>query len=292
MKTGALPFVLPPSQSHSVTLVIPALNEEGNLEQLLFNIEEAFQNLGFTLPVLLIDDGSTDNSPQILIGLHQRYSFLKVIRHPHRRGVTGVWKTALSQVTTDWIFWGQADLESDFRTDLPLLLKACVPEVDAVAGWRQKRGDGKVLASALANFSCRLVFSLKIHDMNWIKLVRRDLLCNLPVELVTHRYLLAILAAQGYHVTEIPTPWHPRYSGTSKFGKGRLISSALDFVKLWQWFRNEGHLINQAHPVGIVAQSDDMTVNAKDKEVPCPGSKNTLLSRRCKSAKLSFPSDG
>lgn len=276
MKIGALPFLLPPSQSHSVTLVIPALNEEGNLERLLFNIEEAFQNLGFTLPVLLIDDGSTDNSPQILNDLRQRYDFLKVIRHPHRRGVTGVWKTALSHITTDWIFWGQADLESDFRTDLPLLLKVCVPGVDAVAGWRQKRGDGKVLASAIANFSCRLVFGLKIHDMNWIKLVRRDILSNLPVERITHRYLLAILAARGYHVTEIPTPWHPRYSGTSKFGKGRLIASAIDFIKLWQWFHTEGHLINQAHPVGIITQSDDIAANTKDKEVPYPSSKKTL----------------
>jgi glycosyltransferase involved in cell wall biosynthesis len=293
VKTGALPFLLPPSQSHSVTLVIPALNEEGNLERLLFNIEEAFQNLGFTLPVLLIDDGSTDNSPQILNGLRQRYDFLKVIRHPHRRGVTGVWKTALSHVTTDWIFWGQADLESDPRTDLPLLLKACVPGVDTVAGWRQKRGDGKVLASAIANFSCRLVFGLKIHDMNWIKLVRRDILSNLPVERITHRYLLAILAAQGYHVTEIPTPWHPRYSGTSKFGKGRLIASAIDFIKLWQWFHTEGHLINQAYTGDTVAQSNNFAVNTKKLKKSLNRATRTLsLSQSRKSTKLPISSDG
>ena len=263
MTSGVLPSPLPPSQSHSITVVIPALNEEGNLERLLCSLEETFQNLGFTLPVLLIDDGSTDNSPQILTSLREKYFFLNIIRHPVRRGVTGVWKTALAHDKTDWIFWGQADLESDFRTDLPLLLEACVPGVDAVAGWRQKRRDGKSFASEVANLSCRLVFGSKIHDMNWIKIVRRDLLSNLPLEQVTHRYLLPILAAQGYHITEVPTPWHPRYSGKTKFGKKRLISAGIDFVKLWLWFQTQGYLINQIDAVPTVAQSKNLAVNSK-----------------------------
>lgn len=237
-----LNFSLEPAcQSRSITVVIPALNEEGNLEKLLLNFEETFQNLGFTLPVIVIDDGSTDNSPILLADLSNKYEFLKVIRHSVRRGVTGVWKTALAHVKTDWIFWGQADLESDPRSDLPLLLKACVPGVDAVAGWRQKRGDGKIIASSVANMTCRLVFGLKIHDMNWIKLIRRDVLLNLPLEKITHRYLLAVLAARGYEVTEVPTPWHDRYSGKSKFGKGRLVTSAIDFIKLWWWFQTHGY---------------------------------------------------
>ena len=233
------------SAHYSITVVIPCLNEEGNLERLLLNIEETFENMGFSLPVLVVDDGSTDNSYQILKQMSEKYDYLSIIRHPHRRGVTGVWKTALDNVQTDWIFWGQADLESDPRTDLPLLLEACVPGVDAVAGWRQKRGDGKILASQIANSTCSLLFGLKIHDMNWIKLVRRDLLSTLPVETITHRYLLAVLAAQGYNVTEVPTPWHPRHSGTSKFGKKRFLTSAIDFINSWWWFQTQGRLINR-----------------------------------------------
>lgn len=231
--------------TRSVTVVIPCLNEEGNIEKLLLDLEETFESIGFYLPVLVVDDGSTDNSYQILKQMSEKKGYLAVIRHPQRLGVTGVWKTALEYVQTDWIFWGQADLESDPRTDIPMLLEACVPGVDAVAGWRQKRGDGKILASKLANTTCRLLFGLKIHDMNWIKLVRRDLLANLPVETITHRYLLAVLAAQGYNVTEVATPWHPRHSGTSKFGKKRLLTSAIDFVKLWFWFQTKGRFITR-----------------------------------------------
>ncbi|MBV9389786.1 MAG: glycosyltransferase family 2 protein [Chroococcidiopsidaceae cyanobacterium CP_BM_ER_R8_30] len=247
MNKPTLTRIPSPQESRSVTIVIPALNEEGNLAKLMLVLDQTFQDIGFTLPVLLIDDGSTDNSPQLLTDLSQQYSFLQVIRHPCRRGVTGVWKTALAYTSSDWIYWGQADLESDFRTDLPLLLQACLPGVDGVAGWRQKRGDGKIFASALANSICRLAFGLKVHDMNWIKIVRRDVLTALPLDLITHRYILAVLAGWGYRITEVPTPWHPRYSGKSKFGRGRLISSAIDFWQLWWWFQTKGRLLSTAH---------------------------------------------
>ena len=225
-----------PLKNRSVTIVIPCMNEEGNLERLFDYIDITFQRMGFTLPVVVVDDGSTDNTPEILSQLRQKYAFLSVIRHHQNRGVAEVWNTALAYVKTDWILWGQADLESDPQTDIPALLEACGPGIDAIAGWRQGRGDGKTAASSIANRACRWVFGLQIHDMNWIKLVRRDILTKLPVTLITHRYLLAVLAGQGYNVVETPTPWHPRFSGASKFGRKRLFTSAMDFLRVLGWF--------------------------------------------------------
>jgi glycosyltransferase involved in cell wall biosynthesis len=226
-------------QSRSVTVVIPCHNEEGNLEALMKSVEQSFEVLGFTLPVLLINDGSTDASGEILTELQKVYSFLKVVTHETKKGVAEVWKTAIAHTKTDWICWSQADLESEPATDIPMLMEACKAGIDGIAGWRQKRGDGKVAASKIANTACQIAFNLKIHDMNWIKLVRRDILVNLPIEKITHRYILAILAAKGFNITEIPTPWHPRLSGTSKFGKGRLISSAVDFTRTCAWYYGE-----------------------------------------------------
>ncbi|MEO0458730.1 MAG: glycosyltransferase family 2 protein [Cyanobacteria bacterium P01_A01_bin.114] len=219
-----------------MTVVIPALNEEGNLVELLSRFQTVFDQLGRVFPVLIVDDGSTDQSPEILAQLAEQYPFLSVIRHPQRRGVAAVWQTALDHVRTDWIFWGQADLESDPLTDLPTLLGAYQPGRVAIAGWRQQRGDGKIKASQLANRACRWAFGLQIHDMNWIKLVRREALVGLPIELITHRFLLAVLAGLGHSVVEVATPWHPRFSGTSKFGKKRLATSARDFLRVWIWF--------------------------------------------------------
>jgi len=220
----------------SVTIVIPCMNEEGNLEKLFDYIDQAFLDIGVVLPVVLIDDGSTDGTPQVLAKLCQKYSFLSVLYHPKNLGVAAVWQTAIDHVKTDWILWSQADLESDPRSDIPALLRAYRPGVDAIAGWRQGRGDGKNAASSLANRACHWAFNLQIHDMNWIKLVRRDLLSYLPIELITHRYLLAVLARQGHNVIETPTPWHPRFSGNSKFGRKRLFTSAIDFFRVLAWF--------------------------------------------------------
>ncbi|EKV00233.1 glycosyl transferase [Leptolyngbya sp. PCC 7375] len=225
-----------PLKTGAVTVVIPALNEAGNLEKLFERISIAFDELSLTLPVLVVDDGSTDESPEILAQLAEKHTFLSVIRHPQRLGVAAVWQTALEHVETDWIFWGQADLESDPATDIPALLRAYRPGMTAVAGWRQQRGDGKTQASQLANRACHWTFGLKIHDMNWIKLVRRDALVGLPIELITHRFLLAVLAGLGHQVEEVKTHWHPRFSGTSKFGKKRLMTSAQDFLKVVTWF--------------------------------------------------------
>ncbi|MEO0868719.1 MAG: glycosyltransferase family 2 protein [Cyanobacteria bacterium J06642_11] len=225
-----------PLRTGSVTVVIPALNEAGNLEKLFEQICTACADLGKTFPVLVVDDGSTDESPEILARLSEQHSFLTVVRHPQRRGVAAVWQTALDNVKTKWIFWGQADLESDPATDIPKLLRAYRPGVSAIAGWRQKRGDGKTQASQLANRACQKAFGLEIHDMNWIKLVRKDALEDLPIELITHRYLLAVLAGLGHSVVEVETPWHPRFSGVSNFGKKRLFTSARDFLRVVTWF--------------------------------------------------------
>ncbi|MEM7064804.1 MAG: glycosyltransferase family 2 protein [Cyanobacteria bacterium P01_B01_bin.77] len=225
-----------PLRTGSVTVVIPALNEAGNLEKLFDQICLAFDALDITFPVLVVDDGSTDQSPEVLAELSKKYTFLTVVRHPQRRGVAAVWQTALVHVDTKWIFWGQADLESDPATDIPALLRAYRPGVMAISGWRQQRDDGKVQASYFANRACQQVFGLQIHDMNWIKLVRKDVLEGLPVELITHRYLLAVLAGLGHSVVEVATPWHPRFSGASKFGKKRLFTSGRDFLRVLIWF--------------------------------------------------------
>jgi dolichol-phosphate mannosyltransferase len=236
VKSFSLSIVNPPLQSQSVTIVTAACNEKSNLKPLLLSIEKAFEDLGFTLPMLLIDDGSTDGSDLLLTELENQYDFLQVIRHPQRLGLTDCLKTSLAHTHTDWLYFTPADLESDPKIDLPLLLEGCEMGVDAVAGRRKNRQDGKNVSSAIANWICRLGFGLKIHDMNWIKLVRKDLLATLALDKVTYAYVLPVMAGLGYHIVEVSTPWHPRRSGKSKFGTKRLITSAQSFWKLWWWF--------------------------------------------------------
>lgn len=236
--------VPPPLQTRSITIVVAALNEANNLPSFVHDVDSVFNQFGFTLPVVLVNDGSTDRSAQILQQLQQKFDFLTVIHHTRRRGLAGVLKTALAHTESDWLYLTAADLESDIRDDLPLLLQACQPGIDAVAGWRQGRQDGKSLASVIANFFCRVAFGLNIHDMNWVKLIRRDLLALLPLDRVTHRFILPVLAGWGYQIIEVPTIWHSRQAGTSNFGRKRLVSSAYDFWRLWWWFQTQGRLLD------------------------------------------------
>jgi hypothetical protein len=87
------------------------------------------------------------------------------------------------------------------------------------------------------------------------------------MDIVTHRYMLAILSGFGYNVTEVATPWYPRYSGQSKFGKKRLISSARDFMRVWVWFITQ--LLNLAQTdssvtpeLSIIPESQETTAKA------------------------------
>ncbi|NET72035.1 MAG: hypothetical protein F6K62_14200 [Sphaerospermopsis sp. SIO1G2] len=72
--------------------------------------------------------------------------------------------------------------------------------------------------------------------MNWVKLVRRDILTDIPIERVTHAYFLAVLSGLGYKIIECPTPWFSRKAGRSKFGRKRLFTSAVQFISLFWWF--------------------------------------------------------
>jgi glycosyltransferase involved in cell wall biosynthesis len=241
MNTSLLDRLRQFQASPPITIVIPIHNEEGNLKRLFIRLKQTFDQIGCQLPVLAVDDGSTDGSYEILERLQNECMYLRVVHHPSRRGVAQVMRTALLNTRTEWMLWEQADLESDPYTDIPLLLGACTESVDCVAGWRENRGDGKSFASRLANATCQWAFDLQIHDMNWIKLVKRDLMAAVPLDIVTHRYALAVLSGWGYRVTEVPTPWHPRYSGRTKFGRKRLFTSAVDFLGALWWFRTCGY---------------------------------------------------
>jgi len=125
-----------------------------------------------------------------------------------------------------------ADLESLPEIDIPILYNAMDNETDVVVGWRKNRGDGKILASKIYNFSNRILFNVKLHDANWIKLVRREKLQNLSLRSDWHRYLIPILVSRGCTVKEVVTEWRERTFGKSNFGLRRLPVSLADMISV------------------------------------------------------------
>lgn len=220
-----------------LSVLIPARNEVDNVPELVARVDRAFAGLGLSAPeaeLVFVDDGSTDGTGALAESLRARYPFLRVIHHRRNQGLTAALRTGFRATTGAYVLFLPADLESDPETDIPLLYDKLRQGFDVVTGWRQGRKESKVFASAIYNAVSRWLFGLTLHDMNWIKGFRREVIETLPpLRSDWHRFLVHIAAHQGYRIGEVPTPWQKRRAGRSKFGFSRIPISLLDVLVVW-----------------------------------------------------------
>ncbi|MFB0545361.1 MAG: glycosyltransferase family 2 protein [Anaerolineae bacterium] len=213
-----------------ISVLVPARNEEGNVTLVIDKIAKAFAAHDLQGEVIFVNDGSTDGTQQEAEACARRYPFVKVINHRRNLGVTEALRTGFRHISGDVVILLPGDMESDPEEDIPKLLDKLAEGYDVVAGWRQGRHDGKVFASRIYNFVSRLLFGLKLHDMNWIKAFRREVVENLHLRSDWHRFILMIAASQGYRIGEVKTNYYPRRQGRSKFGLSRIPVSFLDVL--------------------------------------------------------------
>ncbi len=221
----------------AISVLVPARNEAGNIAELVARVERVFAARGLLAgagELVLVNDGSTDGTGPLADQLAAAHPWLHVIHHRRNLGLTAALRTGFRAVQGDVILFLPADLESDPETDIPLLLDKLDEGYDVVAGWRQGRKEGKVFASGIYNLASRALFGLTLHDMNWIKGFRREVIEALPpLRSDWHRFILHIAAHQGYRIGEVATPWHKRRAGRSKFGFSRIPISLLDVLVVW-----------------------------------------------------------
>jgi glycosyltransferase involved in cell wall biosynthesis len=221
----------------AVSVLVPARNEADNVPELVERVAHAFAGLGLDAgcaELVLVNDGSSDDTGAIAESLCSGYPFLRVLHHRRNLGLTAALSTGFHAVRGDLILFLPADLESDPETDIPLLIGKLNEGYDVVAGWRQGRKEGKVFASSIYNAVSRQLFGLTVHDMNWIKGFRRAVIETLPpLRSDWHRFILHIAAQQGYRIGEVPTVWHRRRAGRSHYGLARIPISLLDVLVVW-----------------------------------------------------------
>ena len=213
-----------------ISVLIPAYNEEGNVTPVIDKVARAFEARGVDGEVVLVDDGSTDGTSDEAATCAARYPFVKVVSHRRNLGLTEAIRTGFRHVSGDIIILLPGDLESDPEEDIPKLLDKLAEGYDVVAGWRQGRRDGKIMASRIYNFVSRLLFNVQAHDMNWVKAFRREVIEELYLRSDWHRFILMIAASQGYKISEVPTNYYPRRQGKSKYGLWRIPVSFLDVL--------------------------------------------------------------
>ena len=213
-----------------VSVLIPAYNEEGNVTPVIDKVARAFEARALDGEVVFVNDGSTDGTGHEAAACLARYPFVKVVNHRRNLGLTEAIKTGFRHASGDIILLLPGDLESDPEEDIPKLLDKMAEGYDVVAGWRQGRHDGKIVASKAYNFVSHLLFNVQAHDMNWIKAFRREVIEGLYLRSDWHRFILMIAASLGYKIGEVPTNYYPRRQGKSHFGLGRIPVSFLDVL--------------------------------------------------------------
>lgn len=218
----------------TISVVVPARNEESTIWQVVERSFRAFAELGREGEVLVVNDGSSDGTGAVLTDLQRIYPKLRVFTHRRGQGMTAGLQRMFNASCGDIVILIPADMESDPLVDVPTLVRYMEQQnLDVVAGWRQGRKDSKVLASQIYNLVMRTLANVPVHDGNWIKAMRREVVESFPpLRSDWHRFLLMIAAHQGFRLGEVPTYYKPREAGASKFGWQRIPISFLDVLVL------------------------------------------------------------
>ena len=215
-----------------VSVLVPAKDEAENLPLFMEQAAAAFAGSPTSFEVVVIDDGSEDDTAAVLARLEERYDFLRVERHRVRRGIADALRTGYLASRGRVLVFYPADLQ--FKpVDIPRLVAPILAdESDMVTGFKEGKYE-KAFVSKIYNGLSRTLFDVPVRDLNSVKAYRREIMEGLPIRPDWHRYMIVLAAADGYTVTEIPVPLYPRNAGRSKFGLSRIPVGVIDMLAVW-----------------------------------------------------------
>jgi glycosyltransferase involved in cell wall biosynthesis len=215
-----------------VSVLVPAKDEAENLPRFMELAAVALATGRLRYEVIVIDDGSVDNTWSVLGTLQSSYPFLRVVRHRTRRGIADALRTGFHHSRGAVLVFYPADLQF-LPEDIPRLVAPIMDgEADMVTGFKQGKYE-KAFVSRVYNGLSRALFGIRVKDLNSVKAYRREVMEHIPVRPDWHRYLIVLAAAQGFTVREIPVPLYPRHAGKSKFGVSRIPIGVLDMLSVW-----------------------------------------------------------
>lgn len=219
-----------------ISIVIPLLNEEESLPELSLKLEKELNSIAWARwEVIFVDDGSTDNSYEVIKQIHARQKRFKCVRFRRNYGKSAALSVGFKEARGKVIVTMDADLQDD-PAEIRNLVAKLKEGYDLVSGWKKVRHDpfSKTFPSKFYNKLTSKACGLKLHDFNsGIKGYRREVAKSLKVYGEMHRYLPALAHWMGFKVTEIPVEHHPRIYGKSKFpGISRGVKGMLDLATI------------------------------------------------------------
>ena len=219
-----------------ISVVVPLYNEDESLPELASWIHKVMQEHGFSYEVLFVDDGSTDDSWEVIGRLSRENPNLKGIRFRRNYGKSAALNTGFASAEGEVVITMDADLQ-DSPDEIPELYRLIKDEkFDLISGWKQKRFDPitKTLPTKLFNWAARRMSGIFLHDFNCgLKAYKYDVVKNIEVYGEMHRYIPVLAKWAGFKkIGEKVVQHRARKYGTTKFGWERFINGFLDLLSI------------------------------------------------------------
>ena len=222
---------------NEVSVVFPAFNEEENILSLLTKSREIFSRYFKDWEIIVVDDGSTDNTKDKVEGLAQEDKRIRVISHAKNLGYGGALRTGFREAQFKLVFFSDSDRQFDME-EISLLLP-CLESADIVTGYRVTRADPfhRVLNALLYNWLVRVIFAIKIRDVNCaFKFIKRNVLETISLEsngALINAELLYKAKRNRFKIVEVPVHHYPRKKGSQTGAKPEVVIKM--FLELLKW---------------------------------------------------------
>jgi glycosyltransferase involved in cell wall biosynthesis len=220
-----------------ISVVVPLFNEDESLRELSDWIADVMSKHDFSYEVIFIDDGSTDNSWEVIQEINRKSAHFKGIKFRRNYGKSAALQKGFSHASGDVIITMDADLQ-DSPDEIPELYKMIASDgYDLISGWKKKRYDPltKTIPTKLFNWATRKMSGLELHDFNCgLKAYKKKVVKNIEVYNEMHRYIPVLAKWAGfYKITEKEVQHRARKYGTTKFGLERFVNGFLDLLTIF-----------------------------------------------------------
>ncbi|HEX3020185.1 MAG TPA: glycosyltransferase family 2 protein [Chitinispirillaceae bacterium] len=217
-----------------LSVIIPVFNEEKNIEPLISGLHDALPVLG-NYEVIIVDDGSTDDTLNQLKAAAQWFPALKIVKLNRNYGKTTAYNAGFRHCSGQVIATMDGDLQDD-PADIAKLVQKLSEGYDLVKGWKNT-GKGtipKTIASKLFNMLVYLLTGTRFHDMNCpVRVMTRVCMKRLRLHGDLYRFIPFIAHTQGFKIAEVPIGNSPRLNGQSKYGLARFFKGFFDLITVY-----------------------------------------------------------
>lgn len=218
-----------------VSVVVPLYNEIDNVIGVVEDLESTLDSSSFDFEIVLVDDGSTDGTLEVIRSLQKEHKSIHVISHGSNRGKTAALLTGFACACGDFIVLMDGDGQF-MAQDILVMIRELEKGYDVVNGWGRKSESEpltKIIPSLVYNYISRKLFSLDVHQFNLgFKAFKRQSVKELSLKKDEHRYILPLLRKRGFTISEVPVSYFPRKNGNSKYGIMRIPCGIMDMIAL------------------------------------------------------------